>query len=329
MRPRLLLPLIAIAIALPVAHAGAQATNAPVITTGGVQNVTSTSAVLTGTVNPRGSATTVFFRYGPTRDYGARTPNQVVPADATVPVVAPISGLAPNTRYHYRLVAAGGAVSGNDRSFRTASVAPVVAPEPSKLQLARATIFKAARLIDILAPITRRASGNINLELFAAGRRHRWSAPINSAQGRLRNSERIPAAQANLGTGILTMTYPGDPDTRPQTVRLRAANVPAALDARRPTLTAGRVQTNGTISRAARGVVRVQLEYFSAGTTTTLEKQATISNGTWTLDTALTAPELAAIALRSGTVHSYILFTGYLPARMRGEMQSYQVLGNP
>lgn len=36
-----------------------------------------------------------------------------------------------------------------------------------------------------------------------------------------------------------------------------------------------------------------------------------------------------AIAQRRGTVHSYILFTGYLPARMRGEMQSYQVLGAP
>ena len=34
-----------------------------------------------------------------------------------------------------------------------------------------------------------------------------------------------------------------------------------------------------------------------------------------------------AIAQRTGTVHSYTLFTGYLPARMRGEMRSFQVLG--
>jgi len=34
------------------------------------------------------------------------------------------------------------------------------------------------------------------------------------------------------------------------------------------------------------------------------------------------------IARRVGTVHSYVLFTGYLPARMRGEMRSLQVLGN-
>jgi hypothetical protein len=329
MRRVLLLPFVVLAVAVAVPGAAAQAPPAPAISTGGVQNVTQTSAVLTGAVNPGGAPITVFFRYGTTRSYGLRTANQPIPAGgAAVAVSAPIVGLAPNTRYHYRLVAVGGNnAQGVDRSFRTASVPIVVAPEPSKLQLARATIFRSAGVIDILAPITRRASGNVNLELFAAGQRHRWSAPINSVDGRIRNSERIPAAQAALGTGILTITYPGDADTRPQTVRLRAANVPAALDARRPTLTAGRLQTGGTISRAARGVVRVQLQFFSAGTTTTLEKQATIADGTWSLDAPLTAQEQAAIAARSGTVHSYILFTGYLPARMRGEMQSYQVLG--
>lgn len=38
---------------------------------------------------------------------------------------------------------------------------------------------------------------------------------------------------------------------------------------------------------------------------------------------------IAALLARDGTVHSYTLFTGYLSARMRGEMQAYQVLGAP
>lgn len=326
MHLRLLLSLVTVAIILPAAPAAAQ----PTLSTGGAQSVSPTAAVLTGSVNPRGESTTVFFRYGPTKAYGARTPNIAVgPGTAAVPVSSPVAGLAPNTRYHYRLVAVGGTARGKDRTFRTAALPAPVIPQPAKLELARATIFRSARVIDILAPITRRASGNVNLELFAASRRHRWIAPINSAEGRIRNSERIPAAQARMGTGILTIRYAGDPDTRPQNVRLRAANVPAALDARRPILTAGRLQAGGTISRAARGVVRVQLQYFSGGTTTTLEKHATISNGSWSLDAPLTPQEQAAIAQRQGTVHSYILFTGYLPARMRGEMQSYQVLGRP
>ena len=154
-----------------------------------------------------------------------------------------------------------------------------------------------------------------------------WTAPVNAADGRIRTRESIPAAQASKGTGILTITYPGDAVTRPQVVRLRAASVPALLDASRPTIESGHLLAHGTISGAAHGVVRVQLEYYSAGKTTTLERYATIAGGAWSLDAALTADQQTAIASAPGTVHSYILFTGYLPRRMRGEMVSYQVLG--
>lgn len=322
---RLLLPLVVLAAIVPATQASA----APLAITGPAQDVTQTSATLTGTVNPRGAATDVFFRYGPTQQYTARTAAQAVGnGTKKVEVRIPISGLTPDTVYHYRLVANGDGVSrGKDRTFRTPAVVLPPPPEPAKLQLARATIFKSARVIDVLAPITRRASGTVSMQLYAAGRRHRWTAPINSTEGHIRVSEKIPAAQARMGTGILTIGYPGDPDTRPQTVRLRAANVPAALDARRPAIVNGRLQAGGTVSRAARGVVRVQLQYFSGERTTTLEKYARISGGAWSLDAPLTPEEQAAIAARRGTVHSYILFTGYLKARMRGEMRSYQVLG--
>ncbi|MGI8803466.1 MAG: hypothetical protein ACR2KV_15095 [Solirubrobacteraceae bacterium] len=207
--------------------------------------------------------------------------------------------------------------------------APTPAPEPSKLQLARATIFPADRVIDILAPITRRASGNVSLELYAAGQRHRWTAPIDAVDGRIRNRETIPAAQAALGTGILTIRYAGDADTRPQVVRLRAANVPARLDSTRPTLTGGHLLAHGTVDPTARGVVRVQLEYYSSGKTTTLQFYPRISGGAWNLNATLSTAQQTAIAQRQGTVESYILFTGYLPRRMRGEMIAYQVLGAP
>ena len=95
----------------------------------------------------------------------------------------------------------------------------------------------------------------------------------------------------------------------------------------RPTIVNGHLQDSGTIDPKAKGVVRVQLEYYSGGKTTTLEKYAPISNGSWSLDYALAPDEQAAINARKGTVHSYILFTGYLAAKMRGEMQSYEVLG--
>jgi hypothetical protein len=205
----------------------------------------------------------------------------------------------------------------------------VFSPQPAKLQVSRATISKSARTIDILAPITRRATGTVKLDLFAAGQHYDWTAAIDSTDGVIRSTHAIPTAQANKGTGILTISYAGNAATRPQVVRLRAADVQANLDAMRPTYVAGVLHDQGTISSAARGIVRVQLQYFSGGTTTTLEFHAAISNGSWSLNTTLTAAQQAAIAARAGTLHSYILFTGYLPKRMRGEMDSYQVLGNP
>ncbi|MEA2372041.1 MAG: hypothetical protein QOH12_2435 [Solirubrobacteraceae bacterium] len=200
-------------------------------------------------------------------------------------------------------------------------------PQPAKLQVSRATIERSPAIIDILAPITRRATGTVKLDLYAAGQHYGWTASIDSTDGVIRSRHSIPTAQANRGTGILTISYAGNSVTRPQVVRLRAADVQAQLGASRPTYTAGVLHDQGTIASTARGIVRVQVQYYSGGQTTTLELHAPIANGTWSLTTTLTAAQQAAIASRSGTLHSYILFTGYLPRKMRGEMDSFQVLG--
>ena len=207
--------------------------------------------------------------------------------------------------------------------------AVVASPFTAKLSLARATINRRDRMLDVLAPITSLASGRVNVELHAAGRRFRFTAPVNSRDGRIRFRQRIPAAQALLGTGILTITYRGDADTRPQTVRLRAANQKALLRLSRPTIASnGRLRASGTVSGRARGVVRVQLEYVVGQDTRTHQFLARINNGRWSLNQALSPTIRDEIARRTGTVHSYTLFTGYIQARMRGEMRSFQVLGD-
>jgi hypothetical protein len=198
----------------------------------------------------------------------------------------------------------------------------------AKLSLARATINRRDRVLDVLAPITSRASGRVRVELHAAGRRFRFTAPVDSVNGRIRFRQRIPAAQARLGTGIITISYDGDADTRPQTVRLRAANRPAQLRLSRPRIVGNRVQASGTVSRLARGVVRLQLEYDRGGQTQVLRFRAQIRNGRWSLNERLSPAQTIAIGQRNGTLHSYTLFTGYLQARMRGEMRSFQVLGD-
>jgi phosphodiesterase/alkaline phosphatase D-like protein len=99
---------------------------APSATTGGA-DVDGASATLSGSVNPNGLASSYYFEFGTTANYGQQTPPQSAGAGSSaVSVSAALSGLVANATYHYRLVAVGpnGAVSiGSDRTFTTAGSA--------------------------------------------------------------------------------------------------------------------------------------------------------------------------------------------------------------
>lgn len=199
--------------------------------------------------------------------------------------------------------------------------------DPAKLAIARARIMRRESQLDILAPISRLASGAATVVLHSAGQRTRFSAAVDSTRGQVLVRQRISGAQARAGTGIVTISYPGDADTQPQEVRLRAASRKANLALARPRLVDGRLQAEGTVSTLARGRVRTQLSYTVDGVHFTREYSAPIANGRWKLDVALAQPVVSEIARRAGTVQSNTLFTGYLGARIRGEMRSFQVLG--
>jgi hypothetical protein len=120
MNVRTLLPAIA-TVLLSAAPAAGAATK-PTVSTGGASRITQTSATLTGKVNPNGARTTYFFQYGTSRIYGATTgPTDAGSGTHARTATADISGLAPNTRYHYRLVAQNskGTTFGGDRTFTT------------------------------------------------------------------------------------------------------------------------------------------------------------------------------------------------------------------
>jgi hypothetical protein len=83
-----------------------------------------TSATLEGTVSPDGVATTYRFEYGTTTSYGTAAPEPSADAGAgtsPVTVSVPVTGLKPQTEYHYRLAAtnASGTVYSADQLFRT------------------------------------------------------------------------------------------------------------------------------------------------------------------------------------------------------------------
>ncbi|HEV2770465.1 MAG TPA: hypothetical protein VGV40_09810, partial [Solirubrobacteraceae bacterium] len=200
---------------------------------------------------------------------------------------------------------------------------------PAKLEVVRSGVLPDRGALDVLAPITSRASGTVNVDFPAAGRHTRFAARIDPRAGSVRFQRNLPRAQAVARTGILTLTYPGNARTRGQEVRLRAAAGRARLDADRPTLREGRLRARGTIARRARGVTRVQLSWSTGGQDRSVELNARIEDGRWSLDETLPARVAQDIARRDGTVHSYTLFTGYRRAGMRGEMRAYEVLGAP
>ena len=109
---------IALMLTLPAA---AQAATAPGVTTGGAASVAQQTARLTGSVDPNAAPTTFQFQYGTTSAYGAVTPAQTVSGDGKKTVTADISGLAPATTYHFRLIARNskGLTKGADKAFKT------------------------------------------------------------------------------------------------------------------------------------------------------------------------------------------------------------------
>lgn len=90
----------------------------PRASTGNVIGVRGSSAMLQGTVNPRGVETTYFFQYGPTAAYGQQTPATAVgKGTSTVKVGQAVTNFL--VGYHYRIVAtnAKGTKFGADRLY--------------------------------------------------------------------------------------------------------------------------------------------------------------------------------------------------------------------
>jgi hypothetical protein len=97
-------------------------------------NITPTTATLNGEIDPDNLATSFYFEYGKTTAYGKTVP--APPGDSvgtTAPGLTPVSkdvtGLRPNTTYHFRLVGAnsvGTTIATEDQSFKT--------PQPPSVQ---------------------------------------------------------------------------------------------------------------------------------------------------------------------------------------------------
>ncbi len=198
---------------------------------------------------------------------------------------------------------------------------------PAKMRVLRSRVLREDRRLDVLAPITARArGGDVEVTFQADGRTDRFDAEVSEGGGALdqvRFKEPITRGQARLGTGIVTLNYLGDEDTRAEEVRLRAASQRAELKVEEISLVGDRLSAQGSVSRRAEGVVRLRYSYLDeAGEPQVHLARATIQDdGDWVLDAGETVPPQLA---RCGGYLS-ILFTGYFERRIRGEMLAYEL----
>jgi DNA-binding beta-propeller fold protein YncE len=92
-----------------------------------------TTATLHAEVNPNNSPTTYHFEYGTSESYGSSTSEESAGAGyGFADAFAAISGLQPDTVYHYRVVAdngVGAPVTGDDDTFKTAPAAQPTAAD--------------------------------------------------------------------------------------------------------------------------------------------------------------------------------------------------------
>ena len=93
------------------------------VSTGPPNSISAASAVLTGSLTPQGIATKYRFEYGQTPFYGKQSPVPYLESSSAlaVPVASEVTGLQPNTTYHYRLVTFNefGTTYGADVQFKT------------------------------------------------------------------------------------------------------------------------------------------------------------------------------------------------------------------
>jgi hypothetical protein len=140
--------LVAIAVVLSLCLVGqhavqATAASAPSATTGPALSVATSSANVTGSLNPNGQSTTYSFQFGTTTGYGFQTNPQSAGSGSEDQVVSRIlTGLRPGTTYHYRLIAtnASGTTVGTDLTFTTLGAPPPAPKSPPPTATTRSAI---------------------------------------------------------------------------------------------------------------------------------------------------------------------------------------------
>jgi NHL repeat len=135
---------------------------APIVSKELTAEVTTSEAKLGALVNPGGIPTSYRFEYGTSSDYGQSTPFPEGSAGegiAAHAVWAAASALAPDTTYHYRVVASNelGTVDGPDQTFTTQTAAQAACPN-AEFRSGFSVRLPDCRAYELVTPSTTTAS---------------------------------------------------------------------------------------------------------------------------------------------------------------------------
>jgi hypothetical protein len=150
-----------------------------------------TTASLNSRVNPNGLETKAFFEYGTTTSYGSKTAEVNLGSGTTaIEFERFLSGLTPNTTYHFRVVASNssGASQGADKTFTTTAHAPGVSTSAAEPEASG----EAAVLKGQVDP-----NGQSTTYQFECG----------TTSGSYTITAPVPAASAGSGDGFQAVSY--------------------------------------------------------------------------------------------------------------------------
>jgi phosphodiesterase/alkaline phosphatase D-like protein len=258
-------------------------TPAPVVISAAPTNVATTSVTANATVNPGGVATTYHFQYGTTSGYGHDTATHSAGSGTTAAAFsAALSGLAPGTTYHYRVVAvsAGGTVDGHDVRFVTAK-----SPSPSAVTgPASAVTTTTATLAGTIDPHGAAAS-----YYFLYGTKAPTIRTATSSAGAGTTSVGVSTALANLAPGTryaYRLVAIGANTVTGATLHFTTATVPPVLAltaAANPVRAGASVTFNGTLTGTGAGIRTVVLQVepypYKSGFTTVGDAEQTSAAG--------------------------------------------------
>ena len=168
---------------------------ASAVNTNSATNVGSRFATLNGTVNPNELRTTVKFQYGITANYGGEvlvSPDPIIGINP-VPVSVKVTGLIPNTLYHFRIVATNNVeiFYGEDQTFTTLSCGPLTMEHtPISLQdagksvTATAKIFSACGVDSVVLKYRRGGDKSFSTAIGSVDSLYRWTIPASVVTSR-------------------------------------------------------------------------------------------------------------------------------------------------